>query len=409
MKLPIVSKKSSKKLSEINSTLMLNMRNSSSNEFTHGFHPYFAKFHPIIPRFFINNYAKSGDVILDPYCGAGTTLVESIIKNHSCYGIDANPLAVLISKVKTTPLSKEQKNLVKKLNSKIAQLCKISDGQTVFSNNTMNHDEMWYPRIPNVNKWFKKDAFNELALIINKINEIEDEEVKNFCKVAFSRIIIKVSNQSGESRYVSVSKHYKFGMAADLYQKQINFMLRKIDTISNFNGMATVILSDTRSQNIDIETNSIGLLITSPPYLNSWDYGLYHKFRYYWLGYTKDDIKKFYNVEIGSHLRSQRENNDTVLKYREDMDLCFNNFNRVMRETGATMVFVNAPSIVDKKYIDTNSIIIEIARKYNFNVEKIFTKNVFGPHIGLNASKEARNVEMTTIAAKKEAILVLRR
>jgi len=409
MKLSITSKRFSKKPSEANSMLMLNMKNSSSNEFTHGFHPYFAKFHPMIPRFFINNYAKSGDVIFDPFCGAGTTLVESIIKNHSCYGIDANPLAVLISKVKTTPLSKEQKNLVKQLNSKIAQLCKIFEGQTVFSNNAPNYDEMWYPCIPNVDKWFKKDAFNELALIINTINEVEDKNVKNFCKVAFSRIIIKVSNQSGESRYVSVNKHYKFGMATNLYQKQINFMLKKIDTISNCNGTATVILSDTRSKNINIETNSIDLLITSPPYLNSWDYGLYHKFRYYWLGYTEDDIKKFYKVEIGSHLRSQRENEDTVLKYREDMDLCFNNFSRVMKDSGATIVFVNAPSIVNKKYIDTNSIIIEIAKKYNFDVEKIFTKDVLGPHIGLNASKETRNIEMTTIPTKREKILVLKR
>ncbi|HYH87535.1 MAG TPA: DNA methyltransferase, partial [Pyrinomonadaceae bacterium] len=69
-------------------------------------HPYPAKFIPHIPRALINLF-HPGDSskILDPFCGSGTTLVEAMNSGVEAVGIDLSPLATLIAKVRTTPLT----------------------------------------------------------------------------------------------------------------------------------------------------------------------------------------------------------------------------------------------------------------------------------------------------------------
>ena len=67
----------------------------------HKVHSYTAKLIPQIPKFLIQNFSKKNETVLDPFCGSGTTLIEANILQRNAIGIDINPLAVLISKVRT--------------------------------------------------------------------------------------------------------------------------------------------------------------------------------------------------------------------------------------------------------------------------------------------------------------------
>src|SRR3989442_10991539 len=78
--------------------------NVRTDTFTHGLHPYPAKMVPSIARELIACYSAPGDLVYDPFCGSGTTLVEASLTQRRGSGIDLNPLAVLLSKVKTSPL-----------------------------------------------------------------------------------------------------------------------------------------------------------------------------------------------------------------------------------------------------------------------------------------------------------------
>ena len=69
---------------------------------THGLHPYPAKYIPQIPAALIRELSNTGDAVADIFCGSGTTLVEALLAGRNAIGIDANPLACLISKAKTT-------------------------------------------------------------------------------------------------------------------------------------------------------------------------------------------------------------------------------------------------------------------------------------------------------------------
>src|SRR5260370_32805210 len=78
---------------------------TSVNKGIHAIHPYPAKFIPQIPRKLIELF-HPGDssIVLDPFCGSGTTLAEAIDLGLDAWGIDLSPIACLTTRVKTTPL-----------------------------------------------------------------------------------------------------------------------------------------------------------------------------------------------------------------------------------------------------------------------------------------------------------------
>ena len=81
----------------------------------HSLFKYPAKFTPEIPNWFLRNFTKEGDIILDCFCGSGTSLVESSLLKRKSFGIDFDPICHLITKTKTTNLSEEELILIKKL------------------------------------------------------------------------------------------------------------------------------------------------------------------------------------------------------------------------------------------------------------------------------------------------------
>lgn len=70
----------------------------------HGLHSYPARMIPQIANRLIQMKSKPGELVLDPFCGSGGVLVESLLAGRNAIGVDINPLAHLIALVKTTSL-----------------------------------------------------------------------------------------------------------------------------------------------------------------------------------------------------------------------------------------------------------------------------------------------------------------
>jgi hypothetical protein len=85
---------------------------SRSVGFTHTFYKYPARFSPEFARAAISAFSKPGDVVLDPFMGGGTTLVEALISRRHAIGSDISPLAHLVADAKTTLLSKHSTNTI---------------------------------------------------------------------------------------------------------------------------------------------------------------------------------------------------------------------------------------------------------------------------------------------------------
>jgi hypothetical protein len=92
--------------------------NAAINYSTHGIYRYFGKFPAPIGRQLMLDYSKPGGVVVDPACGSGTTGVEALWLENDAYLFDLNPLSVLVSKVKTTPISAKRMETLQKNSSK---------------------------------------------------------------------------------------------------------------------------------------------------------------------------------------------------------------------------------------------------------------------------------------------------
>ena len=85
----------------------------------HNIYSYHAKFNPNIPKEFIKKYSCEGDLVLDPFCGSGTTLLEGLKLKRNVIGVDISPIGILCSKVKTAVYDKD---IIAKLSHKVLDI-----------------------------------------------------------------------------------------------------------------------------------------------------------------------------------------------------------------------------------------------------------------------------------------------
>jgi site-specific DNA-methyltransferase (cytosine-N4-specific) len=332
--------------------LKVDFNNSKNNSnLTHNFHSYPAKFIPAIPRKAIEKLTKEGETIMDPFCGCGTTLVEAKILNRRSIGIDSNPLACLISKVKCTKINdfKLIKIFIKEIEKDINSLY----------NNQIDKEAIKIPTFFNVDHWFQKNVQNELSLIRERIEKVSDENIKDFLKVAFSAILVRISNQESDTRYAAIKKDIKDKEVLNVYIKKVESMISKLRMFNEISSEQESIVFNADTRNLNkIKENSIDLIVTSPPYANTYDYYLYHKSRMLWLGM---DAKKTQETEFGSRNR----HNDKKLgieDYNENLEACFKEIKRVLKK-GKYICIIIGDCIIRGEFIDIGPIVIDIGKR----------------------------------------------
>ena len=350
---------------------------ATTNSATNAIHPYPAKFIPQIPHHFIQQLSTEGDTVYDPFLGSGTTAVEANILGRNAIGNDVNELAVLISKVKTTPISS------KKLLSLDSLLNKIYNHIDSFYSGKKNG--IMKPNITNLDLWFEEFVINELVIIKEEIETLKDNDLIDFCLVALSGIIINVSRQDSDTRYVRVPKNITYFDTYYKFFKQLN-KLRKIMNVSSKlleRGKSVFKVADTRTENI-FEENSADFAVTSPPYPNAYDYHLYHKYRLFWLGMNPHHLRK---VEIGAHADYSKKNGPDEFDFMGDMEKCLLNTSKILKP-GSYFVLVIGDSILKGRKIKNNEILKLAAENTTFIFVAEFTRNLkltkksFNPKIG---------------------------
>src|SRR5437588_4847196 len=179
--------------------------------YTHRCHPYSAKYIPQIPNLLISNFTKRNDLVLDNFVGSGTTLVESKILGRNAIGVDINPLACLISKVKTTVIKKtaleEISHFLVSLRDHIFCL-RRNITLSSFDKKTPIIDRFVIEKLhPNIPKWYHQNVIYELVAIRTKINAARNIEVKDFLIVAFSSLLRNVSNTTSGFGNLMINKN----------------------------------------------------------------------------------------------------------------------------------------------------------------------------------------------------------
>ncbi|HKP45554.1 MAG TPA: site-specific DNA-methyltransferase, partial [Pyrinomonadaceae bacterium] len=195
------------------------------NYLTHNFHPYPAKFVPQIPRRIIEALSRKDEIVIDPFCGSGTTLVEANLLGRHGIGFDSNALAVLISRVKTTALSADSLRKIAQFLSDVGNQVQVVKGKLRIPSSSI-------PEFRNKDHWFESHIQNELAFIKKLIFDVPDARVRDFLKVAFSAIIVKASNQDSDTRWVAVKKNLPEGFAIEAFLSKARDMLSRMAEFS---------------------------------------------------------------------------------------------------------------------------------------------------------------------------------
>lgn len=332
---------------------------------THDIHPYPAKFIPQIPAHLIARLSMPGDMIFDPFGGSATTAVEAVRLGRRAISFDANPLSTLIGRVKTGFMASF-------VRTDLEQLCAAVEGHIInpeaqkrnWATTLVARHKKYIPEIPNLDKWFSETVTGELCLLRHLIDQITEGLARDAALVALSRIIIRVSNQESETRYVSVSKKIGPTLTLRAYLESLKTIARRLETAA-----VELQFADARfhagDSRYDIPTqmgkNSVDLIVTSPPYPNATDYHLYHRFRLFWLGF---DPRALGQVEIGSHLRHQR-NGTGFEEYRDDMARVMGDCANVLA-SGRYAVFIVGDAIFKGENFSTADAICAAARNVGF-------------------------------------------
>ncbi len=319
----------------------------SSNEAIHSIHPYPAKFIPEIPRTLIRNLPiPSNTVILDPFCGSGVTLVEAQKAGIESIGVDLNPIACILSEVKTHPLDRRFLEIV----SNIITKCNSYKGKITI------------PTIPNLDHWFKKDIQNALTILLSEINKTNDESILNALKFCFSSIIVRVSNQDSDTRYAAVANELERKDVFNLF-KLATEKLWRAKNENNYTTPALVINKDSLLLNNQDFDKRVGLVITSPPYPNAYEYWLYHKYRMWWLGYDPIIVK---NNEIGARAHYFKKNHQTADDFIIQMKRLINHL-WIICDKEAFVCFVIGQSKIHGEIIENEKLIEGIGIQEGFN------------------------------------------
>ena len=246
---------------------------SKRNRATHYIHKYPAKLIPHIPNYLINKYTQEKDMILDPFCGSGTTLLESILCNRHAFGIELNPIGRLISQVKTTPLNIVE---LKDVSHDCYELIKDCTNPII-------------PEFENRDLWFTKKTQKELAKIKSSIDALcTTDDIRNFFLVCFSSIIFKVSNAEPRDIMPKLSKNPIQHNVLNEFLRQLDFNIARITELENVKTKSRLIGENAKKINLNCRVN---MIITSPPYLSAMQYFRTTKLEYYWL--RNGEVKQY--------------------------------------------------------------------------------------------------------------------
>jgi site-specific DNA-methyltransferase (cytosine-N4-specific) len=317
-------------------------------------HPYPAKYTIDAIEKYILKYSAENDIVYDPFVGCGTTLLAANINNRIAYGTDINGIAILISQLKITAYYEndiaELQNFVKSIRGNVMTGTKC--------------EKKYYTSI---NHWFCEIAIDTLSLILLEIEKAfcNSSKLLLFCKVVFSSVLTLVSNQESDTRYASKEKGITKQYIIDSFVKKFNLIL---DIVANCEFSDCVLKSkvlqiNSKSSSEKFGVNSVDMIITSPPYPNTYDYYLYHKHRMLWLDYSVEDAMQ---QEIGSRrefssLKKPAEN------FSNDIKEVFIDCDKMLKKDKYAVIIIGDGQIGGYKY-DSRKNIERIANEVNWKL-----------------------------------------
>ncbi|MDE2931474.1 MAG: DNA methyltransferase [Chloroflexota bacterium] len=258
----------------------------------------------------IARYANSRSIVLDPFAGVGTTLIEADLAGHEVIGFEINPYAAFAAQTK--------------LNAhRVSPDClrKAVQGFGTFMRSALRKGRMPHSKPPQGfrtrSPFYSPRVQHKVLLALDFIGE-QDTPIADLFRLAFAASMVEYSNYSYEpslGRKVTVGRpEVEDFQVTELLAKRVSQMADDVDWYRH-----TRLPGKRRDGRIieesffdgyqQIEEHSVDLLITSPPYLNNYHYNRNTRPHLYWLGYcsSPQDFKRLEKLNFGTYWQNARD------------------------------------------------------------------------------------------------------
>jgi len=275
---------------------------------THCFHDYPARMIPQIAAKLLDLFGVSAKRLFDPYCGTGTSLVEAQLRGIDAIGTDLNPLARLIAKAKTTPIRQQILDLYLKDFSAFAFKARFDGEPSVLP----------LPNFSNIEFWFQHDVARKLAYLKKYIWQIDDPDVQDFFKIAFSETVREASlTRNAEFKLFRMTEKQMATFNPDVYgiienklSRNRKGMLYYLDALKKSHHKSSISVFDFNTVEkipTSLTPSNFDLVITSPPYGDSRTtvaYGQYSRLSSQWMDLREPNLvdKKLMGGESNGHI-----------------------------------------------------------------------------------------------------------
>jgi len=378
----------------------------------HNMCSYLAMFPPALPNYFIEQFTQEGDIVLDPFSGRGTVVLEAARRNRIAIGNDLNPMAVVLSKAKANVPTYE--SITRRLN-------KLKRNYTSVSIAEEPEDiKMLYDL---------KVTLPQLCYLKANLN-VHRSKVDNFIMGALMGIMHGKHRKDGTSAYLSISMPNTFSMSPNYVRNFIkdNHLVKikqdvfqclrdKIDSIYPNEGELrkgtqfydnALNLSEKKYRQYK---NSIKLIVTSPPYLKLINYGQYNWIRLWLLDKNSREVDQTLRIDKAYNRSKGVELSDNLKldQYLIFMQQLIQSWEQLLNDDGLAVIVIGDVEVHGKKrdsYIELAELVWQnVKDKTKLKLVKIISDNIDGNNKvtkiwGSERKGEATKVDKLLILSK---------
>ena len=202
---------------------------------------------------------QKGELVVDPFCGTGTTLLAAKQAGYDCAGFDILPLGAFVSRVKL-----EDDYDVELIAEEIRRLTSVKFGQARTKLVDVGFIDM--------KRAFNQYARNDLPFFKERIMEVEDDKTRNLLLLGLLSIVGEASNVIKDGGVLKIVNKHRTPPVRHLLKNRLKRMLKDLRDETNPNTKISWTVEQADARQMPLEDGTADALITSPPYLNNVDY-----------------------------------------------------------------------------------------------------------------------------------------
>lgn len=305
---------------------------------THGFHAYPARLHPEIASVALDTFARPGDLVLDPFCGSGTVLVEARVRGLDATGVDLNPLALRLAETKTALRDAASRERFRHALLEVGARSEARVRDRANARAPLSREEA---------TWWAPHVLKELAGLRQEILAVGDDADRRALQIVMSAILVKVSLQRADTTERATDKRIRKGLTTELFVRKGEELVERwaeLEASCPARTPAPELLWADAANLPPLRGDRFDLVLSSPPYGGTYDYVDHHARRYAWLDLNPEPLRR---GELGARRRLGDARD--LRRWDAEVEAFLGNLRGVVRPDALALLVVGDGQIGDRR------------------------------------------------------------